>query len=55
MILQLFIFALIFIVFGLVAIFRKKKFLGYFFILLGLLIFAFGAIVVNLYPDTLPF
>lgn len=55
MILQLFIFALFFIIFGIVTMFRKKKFLGVFFILLGLLTFAIGAVVVYLYPHTLPF
>ena len=55
MIIQLFIFALFFIIFGVFSIFRKRKFLGYFFILLGLLTFAIGAIVVTLYPHTLPF
>jgi hypothetical protein len=55
MIIQLFIFALFFIGFGIFSIVRKRKFLGYFFILLGLLTFAIGAIVVKLYPHTLPF
>jgi uncharacterized membrane protein HdeD (DUF308 family) len=55
MIIQLFIFALFFIVFGIISILRKKKFLGFFFILLGLLTFAIGAVVVSLYPNTLPF
>jgi len=55
MILQLLIFALFFIVLGIISIVRGKKFLGYFFILLGLLTFAIGAVVVYLYPHTLPF
>lgn len=55
MILQLFIFALFFIGFGIFSIIRKRKFLGFFFLLLGLLIFAVGAVVVTLYPHTLPF
>lgn len=55
MILQLFIFALFFIVFGVISVFRKKKLLGYLFILLGVLTFALGTFVVYLYPHTLPF
>jgi len=55
MIIQLFIFALFFIIFGIIASFKKKKILGVFFILLGLLTFSIGAIVVYLYPQTLPF
>jgi len=55
MIIQLFIFAIFFMLFGAYLMIRRKKFLGVFFILLGLLTFAIGAVVVYLYPHTLPF
>jgi len=55
MIIQLFIFALFFIVFGIISLIRKKKLIGFFFILLGILTFVIGAVVVYLYPHTLPF
>jgi len=55
MIIQLFVFALFFIVFGIISLIRKKKLIGFFFILLGIMTFVIGAVVVYLYPHTLPF
>ena len=55
MILQLFIFALFFIVFGIILLVKKKKLLGWMFILLGIFLNAIALIVVMLYPQTLPF
>ena len=54
-ILQLFVFALFFIIFGGIAIRKKKAFLGWTFVLLGTFTAAIGLVVVLLYPQTLPF
>jgi hypothetical protein len=53
MIIQLFIFALFFFGFGIYNFVRRKKILGWFFILLGAFALAIGLIVVRLYPHTL--
>jgi len=55
MILQLFIFALLFFGFGVFSVVKKKKFIGVTFILLGLLLFVLAVFVVYLYPHTQPF
>ena len=55
MILQLFIFAFIFIVLGIVFMLRKKRVLAYLFFLLAVFAFVIGWIVITLYPNTLPF
>lgn len=54
MMLQLMLFALFFIVFGLISVFRKKKFLGWSFILLGAMLMAVAVAVVWIYPQTSP-
>ena len=55
MILQLFGFALVFLIFGIISVARKKKLLGWAFILLGILTGIIGWVVIYLYPQTLPF
>jgi hypothetical protein len=55
MILQLFIFAVFFIGFGTFAMLKRKKVIGYMFLLLGIMLFAIGSLVVFFYPSTLPF
>lgn len=55
MIIQLFIFAFLFAGFGVFSVIKKKKFVGVTFILLGLMLFAVGAIAVYLYPHINPF
>lgn len=55
LILQLFVFALLFFGFGVYAVFRKKNFVGFTFILLGVLLSVIGIVVIYLYPHTLPF
>jgi hypothetical protein len=55
MILQLFIFAIAFIGFGLYSFFKKKKIIGILFTLLGIMLFAVAVITVIYYPQTLPF
>ncbi len=55
LILQLFVFALLFMGFGIYAVFRKKNFIGYTFILLGIFLSVIGLVVIYLYPHTLPF
>ena len=55
MILQLFIFALFFIGFGIYALIRKKRIIGFMFVLLGLMTFAVAFMVVYLYPEKSPF
>jgi predicted membrane channel-forming protein YqfA (hemolysin III family) len=54
-ILQLFIFAALFAVFGIFSIIRKKRLLGFTFLLLGLMLFTVAAMVVYLYPEKSPF
>ena len=55
MILQLFIFGILFVAFGIFNFVKKKKILGWMFVLLGVFAFVIGLIVVSLYPHTLPF
>ncbi len=55
MIITLFIFALFFIIFGIIAFFRKRKLIGGAFILMGLMAILLGIWVVYLYPHTWPF
>jgi uncharacterized membrane protein HdeD (DUF308 family) len=55
MIIQLFIFALLFLGFGIFNFIRRKRVLGWFFVLLGAFALAIGLIVVRLYPHTLPY
>lgn len=55
MIIQLFIFALIFIGIGIIFFIRKKKLLGGMFVLLGILLTVVGAVAVTLYPHIWPF
>ncbi len=55
MIIQLFIFSFIFFILGIVFFVRKKKLLGWFFVILGIFALGLGSIVVSLHPETLPF
>lgn len=55
MLIQLFLFALFFAGFGLFAIFRKKRLVGFTFLLLGILLFSVAWMVIYLYPDKSPF
>lgn len=55
MIIQLFIFSLLFFVVSVIGFVRKKKVIGIFFLLLGIFALLIGAIVVYLYPHTMPF
>lgn len=55
MILQLFFFGLFFLAFGIFNFVKKKKLLGWFFLLLALFATIIGMIVVRLYPQTIPF
>lgn len=55
MIIQLFIFTILFLGFGVFSMFRKKKIVGWLFILLGIVALVIGVVVVSLYPHTLPF
>ena len=55
LIIQLFIFALFFLGFGLFSYFRKKKVIGIMFSLMGIMLIALGIIVVWMYPQTWPF
>ncbi|MCB0804759.1 MAG: hypothetical protein KDC05_03120 [Bacteroidales bacterium] len=55
LILQLFIFALFFIVFGLIAVLRKKRLIGVVFFLLGAMVLLLGLTAIYLYPDKSPF
>jgi len=54
MIIQLFIFGLLFTAFGVYNFIKKKKVLGWMFVLLGVFATVIGLIVVSLYPQTLP-
>jgi hypothetical protein len=54
-ILQLFIFALLFTGFGIYSFLHKKKFIGVTFALLGLMLLIVAFTVVAYYPQTLPF
>jgi hypothetical protein len=53
--LQLFIFALFFLGFGLFSILKGKKLIGITFVLIGLMLFALGFIVIYFYPEKSPF
>jgi hypothetical protein len=55
MILQLFIFALAFAGFGVFSLFKKKKFVGWTFVLLGVMLLIVAFATVYFYPQTLPF
>ncbi len=55
LIIQLFVFAFAFIGLGLFLFYRKKKFLGILFTLLGTMLLVVGIITVIYYPQTLPF
>lgn len=55
MILQLFIFAILFVGFGIFSVFKKKRFVGGMFILLGLMLIAVGSIAIYIYPHINPF
>jgi hypothetical protein len=55
MILQLLIFSALFFILGIIMFLKKKKVLGYFFVLMGILGILLGVIVVKLYPYTVPF
>jgi hypothetical protein len=55
MIIQLFVFGFLFLGFGIFALIKKKKFIGWMFILMGLMVNAVGIIAVYLYPHLLPF
>lgn len=55
MLIQLFVFALFFAGFGLFAIIRKKRLIGFTFLLLGFMLFSVAIIAVYLYPDKSPF
>jgi hypothetical protein len=55
MIIQLFIFSLLFFVVSVIGFIRKKKVIGFFFLLLGFFALLIGGIVVYLYPHTVPF
>jgi len=54
LILQLFIFALFFLGFGIFSILKKKIFIGFTFALLGTLLIVIGLVAVYLYPNILP-
>jgi uncharacterized membrane protein HdeD (DUF308 family) len=55
MILQLFIFAILFAAFGIFNFIKKKKVLGWMFLLLGIFALIIGTIVISLYPHKNPF
>jgi hypothetical protein len=55
LILQLFIFSLLFFGFGIFSVIRKKKFVGFTFILLGIMLFVVAALAVYYYPHISPF
>jgi hypothetical protein len=53
--LQLFIFALLFLGFGIFSMFRGKKLIGFTFVLMGVMLAVLGLIVIYLYPEKSPF
>ena len=55
MIIGLFIYSLIFIVTGMVFIFKKKNLLGGMFILLAIMLAVVGLVAIYLYPHIWPF
>jgi hypothetical protein len=54
MIVQLFVFAILALGFGLYALLRKKHMVGIMFLLMGILLLVVGLVVVYLYPHTWP-
>jgi len=55
MIIGLFIYSIIFIVLGILFIFKKKKLLGGMFILMAVMLSIVGAVAIALYPHIWPF
>ncbi len=55
MIIQLFIFALIFIFFGILFLLKKKKLVAGMFFLLAVFLSVVGAVAIALYPHIWPF
>lgn len=55
MIIQLFIFALIFIIIGILFMVRKKKLIAWMFFLLAVFLSVVGAVAIALYPHIWPF
>ncbi len=55
MMLQLFIFAFLFLGFGVFSVLKKKRFVGVTFMLLGFMLCIVGVIAVYLYPHINPF
>ncbi|MBU1012407.1 MAG: hypothetical protein KKG99_05330 [Bacteroidetes bacterium] len=55
MILQLFIFSILFFIIGIIMFVKKKKALGYLFLFIGIMGILLAIVVVNLYPYTIPF
>jgi hypothetical protein len=55
MILQLFIFALVFVGFGFFSVLKRKKFVGLTFVLMGSLLLIVALFVAFYYPHTLFF
>jgi len=54
LIIQLFVFALLALGFGLFSMIKRKKFVGVLFLMLGIFLFLLGIITVYFYPHTLP-
>jgi hypothetical protein len=55
MIIGLFVYSLIFIVIGLLFVFKKKMLVGAMFILLAVMLAIVGAVAIALYPHIWPF
>jgi hypothetical protein len=55
MIIQLFIFALIFIFIGILFLIRKKRIIAGMFFLLAIMLSVVASVVIILYPHTWPF
>jgi hypothetical protein len=55
MIIQLFIFALFFMGFGIYSLIKRKTVIGLLFLILGVLLFIIASFVVSYYPDKMPF
>ena len=53
--LQLFIFALLFAGFGVFSMIRKKRVIGFMFILLGIMLAIVAWTVITIYPEKSPF
>lgn len=54
MMLQLMIFALFFLVFGIIAVIRKRRLVGWSFVLMGIMLMTVSLIVVTIHPNTSP-